>query len=118
MSEFTIGSQWKTRGGWRAVVVTDAANGKNLCSWQNSCRDGSIKYHNEKGVCYKDPDYDLIEPWPEPHIGTVWVHVRVNEGGDYVDWHAHSKEFPAYKVGDKCTTIAKKRWDWIEGEGL
>lgn len=117
MSKFTIGSQWKTRGGWRAVVVEHDT--KYMRVYHSNCK--SAIGHEPNGRLSdsgNDAAEDLIEPWPEPRTGTVWVHVRVEEGVDYVDWHAHSKEFPAYEVGDKKTTIAKKRFDWVEGDGL
>jgi len=115
--KYEIGTQWKTRGGWRAVVVAHEA--QSFGAWHDGKSIDGL--HDVDGKCMNlgDGDFDLIEPWKEQREGEVWVHVQESDSG-YIDWHCHTKEYPAYEVGrsDHTKTIAKILVKWKEGWGL
>lgn len=75
-NKFEIGSQWKTRGGWRAVVVSHYAN--SMMVWHDMGRLPLDRTQEHKlcgiGIDVK-PAYvstiDLMTPWIEPRIGRV-----------------------------------------------
>lgn len=71
MNKFEIGSQWKTRGGWRAVVVGHIPVGcfvwheedeKSYAHIEDGKRNSALSQHR----------YDLIEPWKEPVVHEGW----------------------------------------------
>lgn len=125
--KFEIGSQWKTRGGWRAVVVDEDVH-DGLYIWHNTMDNNdpgsnTVIIHGWDGMSLNDfcpylqnknkfefgeRQYDLIEPWKEPVV--------------------HEGFLPVY-VGDICESIedVKKRFAnpmsiisvcTTEGEGL
>lgn len=77
--KFPIGSQWKTRGARRAVVVgyTGACGTEFLVVWH----DGEGRYADDSSQHFFDgrsrafSDYDLIEPWKQPRTFEVYVEV-------------------------------------------
>jgi hypothetical protein len=96
-NKFEIGSQWKTRGGWRAVVVNIENSG--LVVWHSDkstahyhYRDGSychIVHYKRSTECEErdNGDYlhkrdeDLIELWKEPREFEVDVKVTIMPSG-------------------------------------
>ena len=58
---------YKTRGGWRAVVVNTCEDGRFLV-WHEE--DYDSWYHEPDGRfdAYERPDYGLIEEWKEPEV--------------------------------------------------
>ena len=123
MTKFTIGSQWKTRGGWRAVVV-----GENEFKggWKDSpyfiyvchCNTYALDMHDADGKTTKPvhpKSYDLIEPWVDPKEYDVWVNVHM---GPYtIITSAWTKKEDADKFGtdDRIACINVK---FKEGDGL
>ena len=70
MSEYIIGTQWKTKGGWRAIILNDTING--FWIWHNN--PSIILGCNEEGECARAAKYDLYEPWVEPAFD--WSEVK------------------------------------------
>lgn len=56
----TIGGQYRTRGGWRCVVV-DITNQVGPLVWHD--KDGGVRWHKRSGVYVGAEDYDIIGPW-------------------------------------------------------
>jgi hypothetical protein len=84
--EIEVGKQYKTRGGWRAVVVDTTMEGF-LC-WHNN--PSTTKFHHKDGSAtiidggydlieeYQkiiDGGYDLIEEYQEPEVIEGWVEI-------------------------------------------
>jgi hypothetical protein len=65
--DFAVGTQWRTRGAGRAVIVDRRYNGF-VHVWHtdgktfNHYKDGKLKYEESS-------DYDIVEPWREPVKG-------------------------------------------------
>jgi len=120
MDDIKIGTQWKTRGGWRAVVVTESKNGKNLCTWQDNCRDGGIFYHNGVGRHLSgsppNSDNDLIEPWKELVERKGWINIWEGCGRDSTIIYPTRKK--ARKGNASPSVIACIEIEFTEGEGL
>lgn len=109
-NEFKEGSIWKTRGGWKAVVVDTAGDGDILVYHTKTMY---ILGHDEHGVNSSElTDYDLISPWTEPRSGEFWVNVY-NYHGDIIrimtDKKAEKRDFD-YKL------LATKHIKWVEGD--
>lgn len=119
MNKYEIGTQWKTRGGWRAVVV-DVLNIGFVAyhSMVLNNRSGTIQ-HDTDGKGYNDRVYDLIEPWPEPVVHEGWVMFKkypVIDGEDIETAGFYtSNPIETKKDGDYVACI-KVRFE--EGEGL
>ena len=104
-TKYPIGSQWKTRGGWRAVVIRlddnaiiVAQDNPNHCEIMRHKNDGTTKYEK----------YDLIEPWKEPRTKEVWVY-WTKEG------FVHAAERPTIICGVGKVT-ARRKITLTEGE--
>ena len=69
MSKFEIGSQWKTRGGWRAVVVDDKLNTQDplypVNVWHSGGDEEETMRHTASGLTFASRDNDEYEMWPE-----------------------------------------------------
>ena len=130
-NKFTIGSQWLTRGNWKAVVVSSKAKGSTnrMIVWHQevgSNRDeGNIHIHLLDGRlddCACDANnYDLIEPWKEPRKGEFDVLVLANEKG--IRQVLETKDWGGCLCCDlgnfnKENIIASITVKWTEGEGL
>jgi len=58
-NKFTIGSQWITKGGWRAVVVDVDGETLKVCH-----KADYVVHHYDNGeVMYKSDDYNLDTPY-------------------------------------------------------
>lgn len=118
--EFTIGSQWRTRGGWRAVVVSVDNNG-GLVVWHE--RDYT-RYQLKDGRFHglSDNSHDLIEKWKEPRTGELFVNVYddIDEiTGIGLSTLDAAKENTAACISIGRTLIARVHVPkWTEGEGL
>ena len=122
MSEFTIGSQWKARGGRMAVVVGYNNNyaPDSVHAFSAVIEYGGgfkiIRYTSIGTVymsnCDKD-QYDLIEPWKEPVVHEGWV----NFYPDYIseDFHVSHRIADDMSGTDRIACIKIK---FTEGEGL
>ena len=84
MDKFEKPTEWKTRGGWRAVVVrADGSDALPYLVWHDAelCSDDEAPYwHDSEGKheC-KDAEYAkyaLIEPWKDPIIHEGWVNAH------------------------------------------
>ncbi len=119
MTKFTIGSQRKTRGGWRAVVVELLDNNQILVWHGGGYRDQIHDSHglNLKGDddTYNSPekDFDLIEPWVEPVKHKGFLNIYPNDV-------LHSTEEVARIYADQhlAEPIACIEIEFTEGEGL
>ena len=70
--EIEVGKQYKTRGGWRAVVVDTTMEGF-LC-WHGN--PSTTKFHHKDGSAkIIDGGYDLIEEYQEPEVIEGWVEI-------------------------------------------
>lgn len=113
MSKFEVGSQWKTRGGWRAVIVTmrDKENGFDVFHEHEEC----IWGHESEGAYAGDEtserNYDLIEPWTEPKSGEVWVNIYDNGIGSEC-----LPSIEAAEMGAVTGRIARIKVKWTEGQ--
>ena len=108
-NKFTIGSQWRTRCGWRAVVVD--IEGELLRVWHDKF-DSNI-WHKIDGRIYGgiDKDYDLIEPWKEPRTGEVLVSIGID--GGVKGWEAGDCFGGTISDGD---VVARVKVNWTEGQ--
>ncbi len=62
--KFKVGSEWITRGGWKAVVVEDD---ESSLPFLVDHGDGERRWHFPDGDCQnEDSDFGLIAPWEEP----------------------------------------------------
>ncbi len=111
-NKFTIGSQWTTKGGWRAVVVNK--NSVGIVVWIENDNDTYI-YDCGGMAVYKGESYNLDTPYIEPRKGTVWVNVYLSDDGGI--YSVSSLDGPEeYIEGDKL--IASFKHDWTENEKL
>jgi hypothetical protein len=111
--KFPIGSQWKTRGGWRAVVVSHSSNSCLRVWHENREKDTTVHYPNGRFATRVDDGADLIEPWTEPKKGEFWVNVYEKEDVEGI--------FYSREVADRSITgyrLACVKVSWTEGEGL
>lgn len=122
--KYEIGSQWKTRGGWRAMVLANDTVGVNdreeyLRVWHSDLSDTiRLQYaDNGKNGHGETNNYDLIEPWSEPVVHEGWVNIYPPRSSDNV--------FDCGMIGTRkrCDAISKDRIACVkikftEGEGL
>lgn len=116
-NEFTVGSQWITKGGWRAVVV-DVVQGFPVIWHYN---DYDTWTHNLDGTCDGGDDYTLDKPYTEPRKGTVWVNVYADkdDGGLFALAHIDKDEYEQdVSENSAHTLIASFKHDWTENEKL
>ena len=114
MNKFPIGSQWKTRGGWRAIIV-GMCNGfmqvwhePDACSWDHYVANGK----SEESDCR---DGDLIEPWKEPVVHEAWLTIFDDKyGGMFVKFTTD----PEALRSDVYKCLACIPIKFTEGEGL
>lgn len=122
-NKFEIGSQWKTRGGWRAVVVDN--EGRYITVWHKKAgEDILLHYMNGRLQSSCPGDFDLIEPWVEPKVHDVWINVYKHkyEKG----WICFGEDSDGYPMAtkedaDKCAKegrLACVNVKFKEGEGL
>ncbi len=90
--ELKVGGQYKTRGGWRAVVVKHKSCSIYPFIIWNECGCEQIAHITESGLYYhKDEckghsEYDLIAEWKEPEkIETVINMYRRKDGFIYIE---------------------------------
>lgn len=116
-NKFTIGSQWLTRGGWRAVVVDD--NNGFPVVWHY--HDYDTWTHNLDGsVCDMTDDYYLDKPYTEPRKGTVWVNVWYSIHDDYFFslCFDNEKAWLEDKAEPEYRLIASFKNEWKEGDKI
>jgi len=119
--KYPIGSQWKTRGGWRAQILRYQKE-ENMLVWHSE-QPYTPCDHNKNGTRTRieglgmtpyekerKQEFDLIEPWTEPRKGEFWVNVY--EG---VNKYA-TKE--GADNGALSHRLACVKVSWTEGEGL
>jgi len=116
---YEIGSQWKTRGGWRAIVVGTVNDALRVWHDTQTVTKGELSInckktgeHKERADLKSPSDKcDLIEPWKEPRSGEIDCHVIAYPDG----------EISIVDHDDCCTegiVIAKVTVKFTEGEGL
>jgi hypothetical protein len=71
-----VGKQYKTRGGWRCVVVEDRGGG-NFTVWHS--KDETTKWHIVCGLynIFKGINEDIIAEWSEPKTHEAWVALQI-----------------------------------------
>jgi hypothetical protein len=68
--KYPIKSEWKTRGGWKAMVVDHTED--EIIVYHNK----ALLPHNTDGTSPTPSNsYDLLTPWKEPLTGEVWLNV-------------------------------------------
>ncbi len=116
MEKFEIGSQWKTRAGWRAVIV--AVEEGTLKVWYDTKMD-TMQRLRKCGYFHdieKKSDFDLIEPWKEPVVHEGWLDIfQAYEGKLKTDMYDTETEC---KAAEDRETIARIKIKFTEGEGL
>ena len=120
MNKFTIGSQWKTRGGWRAVVVDN--DGLFIAVWHKTERESYLHYKDGMLQSNCPGDLDLIEPWVEPKEHDLWINVYRCEK----DWICFGEDSDGYPMSTKENADAAAKPGRIacvnvkfkEGDGL
>lgn len=128
MTKFTIGSQWETRNGGRAVVVGydhDNEDGQTLLVWIEADEHGErcTENYSPDGRYFISPDmdesiYDLVRPWVEKKRGTFFINVYM------ADQPYAGGEFSTREAADKSAADVKRKRlacveiNWIEGQGL
>ena len=117
-NKFKVGSQWKTRGGWKAIILDiKKDSGKEPYLKVLHYVNEFIIAHNIDGTVDESDKYDLIEPWKEHRKGEFWVNV-------YDDKHCgivtipHETKHSADSANYKKSRIACVKVEWTEGEGL
>lgn len=115
-NKFTVGSQWTTKGGWRAVVVTNIKTGYLV--WHEN--ENETFLHHTNGAHTVDTDYDLINLHTELRKGTVWVNIWVGDDGEpFALVFDKEADYIEDKVNDSFyTCIASFKHDWTENEKL
>ena len=114
MNKFIIGSQWKTRGGWRAVVVDN--DGLFIAVWHKTERESYLHYKDGMLQSNCPGNLDLIEPWVEPKEHDVWLNIYKSK--------EHSFDAFGYDLKERAdSTLIKQRIACVnvkfkEGDGL
>jgi hypothetical protein len=77
--KFEVGKQYKTRVGWRAIVlkrlIADSSQGLVWIDGLDDTIVVCLRSGKYLGVDGKDYDHDLIEEWKEPKQYSGWVNV-------------------------------------------
>ncbi len=126
--KYEIGTQWKTRGGWRAMVVDIPERGGSFLVWHSNQPQTPVSHALVDGSrvqsCGRIEDadlykqgYDLIEPWSEPVIHEFFVNFY---DSDYVSGFTtrgaannHADNEMRHQKRIACIKIK-----FTEGEGL
>jgi len=123
--KYEIGTQWKTKGGWRAVVVAQQHN--TFGAWHEKTT-GTSLHDDIGGICINtgggvfNSDHDLIEPWKELLEGEFDVLVLANDKGitqivETKDWGGSLCNGTLGNFNKEniiaCVTVV-----WTEGDGL
>ena len=121
MNKFPIGSQWKTHGGWRAVIVD--YDGERPIVWHS--KDNSIRDIDSTGYDYDGygigpgiiTGTDFIPtPWEGPVVHEGWINVHKL----YTEMHFYNRRENADIGKDEGDSkrIACIPIKFTEGEGL
>jgi hypothetical protein len=119
-NKFTKGSEWITKGGWRAMVVDVKPLLHSLFVWHEE--DHTTWAHSMDGVCDDNVEnYNLDKPYTELRKGTVWVNVWKHREYDEIVSVAYDseKEYLDELSQDRYyQCIASFKHDWTEGEKI
>jgi len=120
--KYEIGTEWKTRGGWRAMIVGAA---DELTVWHEGFID---QLHDSSGLnmrneddSYSSPEeeFDLIEPWKEPIVHEGWFNVYRRSYGFVLGLaRPQTKEQCDADHSNFDNRIACVPLNFTEGEGL
>lgn len=121
--ELKVGGQYRTRGGWRAVVVNLMLGIDRMvvCHFDEEHNVGGIiKHQSTKQDEVWPYDYGLIAEWQEPKRGEVWVNVWLSGLGDVYNHLYRTKEEAEddAKGVSGWKLLARLRMPWTEGDGL
>ena len=101
---------YKTRGGWKAVVV-DVNEIGDFVVWHEE--GGKTTPHDSaSGKSYKGGHYNIVEEWHEPRQWKVWIAIEEREEGLAVSTYGS-----APNITDNKKAIAGP-FTITEGEGL
>lgn len=119
MLKLEIGKQYKTRGGWRAVVVAMPEFGGVLV-WHSIKPLAVIQHMDFCVFLNRIDDSDIVAEWSEPRSGEVWVNLFEVDNGILAasyeqKWEADTQ---LKTMPKKFKPIAQKHIKWTEGEGL
>lgn len=123
MSKFEVGSQWKTRGGWRAVVVdlrrdvTDVVLAYHPSMSDAVGHRSNGKTYRISGVC-SDDDRDLMEPWKEPVVHEGWINIYLQDEKMFLPPCPFSTKDKALQAPSENRIACIKIGPFKEGEGL
>lgn len=79
MVEYVPGQMWKTRGGWKAMVLE--SGGETAKVWHNRDGQESILNHSE---AMEKSQHGLMEPWIEPESIILKEKIYIwKDGGSY-----------------------------------
>ena len=115
-NKFTVGSQWMTQGGWRAVVVHVDSN--IIKVWHSGDNGYETIWHKVDGVAVGHPECNLLTPYVDPCKGTVWVNIWWDIKSSCTcsvisdTYEDHKEDLP----NEFYTLIASFKHDWTEGE--
>lgn len=86
---FELYKPYKTRGGWKAVVVDILGFGTDRFLRVYHEKGQSIYDHNMSGADMRDAQYDLISEWHEPIKRTLYIALATVQSQDKI-WIAQS----------------------------
>lgn len=126
--KFEIGSKWKTRGGWKAMIVDyhqDHARPIKVYHYNGNyisehLEGGELAAHKGGAVSL----HDIIEPWQDPveHEGWVYIFKNQKTGDVFPDHNLYKKPYcgekdhPPNKSDNRHIACIKIKF--TEGEGL
>lgn len=118
MNKFTVGSQWTTKGGWRAVVVKV---GKiDMLVWHDMINPITYCQNLDGSIINRDyADFTLTTLYTEPRKGTVWVNVWLDESDGEILIYPHETEESRMEDVNgpgSWKLIASFKHDWTENE--
>lgn len=119
MTKFTVGSQWLTKGGWRAVVVDISKD--HVTVYHTQYDETRMHTYEGKRRYEKLSEFDLIAPYTEPRKGTVWVNIWLDESDGEILIYPHETEESRMEDVNgpgSWKLIASFKHDWTENEKL
>lgn len=125
-SKFEIGSSWRTRGGWRAVVVGHGDD-VTMRAWHDVVLEREqVQFHfKATGECVRSSEVknllntgDLITPWADPRTGEFWVNVYDDKKPSIGNVYVYKSREEADSFEEFYKRLACVRVKWTEGEGL
>jgi hypothetical protein len=108
--ELKVGGQYKTRGGWRCVVVDDCGGGY-YSVWHSNLYQ-SLEKHRIDGVPYMDVHNrkaDIISEWKEPRVGETYINMYDKMGR--VHFNLSNRPDAGHAIAVKKITMQEGQFD-------